>query len=168
MKQYWVGTMNQLLVVYDAKVQKPESELVALYFLYHKKFVIYQKKLARAIIKKIKEDHPLHQASIDQYCAWLADRGPEKIVQVETEISERETAMQFLVSKLKQKHAKHIEKTGLPYMGMRASVIGDSVRTSKCYACKNTISSGIQYQCCGCGWMICSRCGVCGCGFDGL
>ena len=38
-------------------------------------------------------------------------------------------------------------------------------RISHCYNCKSSLNSNQQFQCNACGWMICSNCAACGCGY---
>ena len=44
--------------------------------------------------------------------------------------------------------------------------VGKARRISHCYSCKKALDSNFQRACMGCKWMICSRCGACGCGYS--
>ena len=44
--------------------------------------------------------------------------------------------------------------------------VGKARRISHCYSCKVALDSNFQRACLGCKWMICSRCGACGCGYS--
>ena len=34
-----------------------------------------------------------------------------------------------------------------------------------CWKCKNTVDSSDERKCGSCGWLVCSRCKACGCGY---
>ena len=42
----------------------------------------------------------------------------------------------------------------------------DEPYVNHCWKCKKTVDSDYQKKCSACGWLKCSRCRACGCGYD--
>ncbi|MEM0516714.1 hypothetical protein WCN91_15070 [Pseudoalteromonas sp. YIC-827] len=40
-------------------------------------------------------------------------------------------------------------------------------RASHCYSCKSLVDNSQDIECKACDWIVCSHCGVCGCGYIG-
>jgi hypothetical protein len=71
----------------------------------------------------------------------------------------RESIRQGLI----ENHKKWMENKGKQYLGVRA--ITSFRRTSHCYSCKAGVDNAYDVECAACGWIICSNCGACGCGY---
>lgn len=67
---------------------------------------------------------------------------------------------------LKEKHSNFLKKEGKVNNGF--SNYTSKKRISHCYACTKTVASYVNRECNNCGWLICNKCGACGCGFLNL
>lgn len=162
---YRVGSMNGQLVVYDPDVQLDGSPHVAFYFRMHEKYVIYTKVQARAIIKNITKEHKEYSLTISHYKAWLNTDNKQKIISAQEEVRVRDNNHLFRIGLLKQKHRNYVEGSGREYIGVSETPIHRGVRTTVCHSCHRTISNDINLNCNRCGWIICPKCMICGCGY---
>lgn len=62
-------------------------------------------------------------------------------------------------------HKEWIKQKGKNYAGVRA--ITSFRRMNHCYSCKRPVDNAYDIECSACGWIICSNCGACGCGYMG-
>lgn len=62
--------------------------------------------------------------------------------------------------------AHYFEKLQLADPGLKA-VTGRVRRVTHCYDCKKPLDSNASFECNACGWLVCSLCGACGCGYQG-
>lgn len=164
---YWVGSMNGQLVIYDPEIQLDASRHVILYFRMHERYVPYIKTRARAIIKKVPQEHNEYLPTINQYRLWLKTNKEQKIQSIKEDVAKRDKNYEIRISTLKEKHRKHVEGAGKIYTGAAERTNVKVVRTTVCYSCHRTISNDINLICNTCGWIICPMCGMCGCGYDG-
>lgn len=163
---YWVGKMNDQYVIYDPNVQLDESIWVSLYFRAHKNYVPYVKNHARNIITRISPTHEEYSRTVNSYEEWLQKDKELKITDAIDDIKNREIKSQKRIKELKASHRNHVEQAGTKYLGVSQAPKAQNVRTTVCYSCHKTISSDINLKCNSCGWIVCSSCGVCGCGYE--
>lgn len=61
-------------------------------------------------------------------------------------------------------HKSYLEKIGADFSGLILAD-GRPERKAKCFNCHTIVDSVIDYKCGACGWIICTHCGACGCGY---
>ena len=59
-------------------------------------------------------------------------------------------------------HAEEIKRLGLVNYGLGSIKIRS--RSSACHKCKRPVYNTYDIECLSCGWIVCARCGSCGCG----
>lgn len=62
--------------------------------------------------------------------------------------------------KLQEIHNLYLEARGLPKQEIIKNKFKNR-RTSHCWNCLSTVDSNSDYECKGCGWIICRHCGAC-------
>lgn len=65
--------------------------------------------------------------------------------------------------RLIEKHREFLTSIGKPDLGQ--GVVSRFVRSNHCYKCKGPVDNTFDLECKACGWIICSYCAACGCGF---
>ena len=60
-------------------------------------------------------------------------------------------------------HKEVMLSAGRKYLGTRS--ITSFRRINHCYSCKRPVDNAYDIECVACGWILCSRCGSCGCGY---
>jgi hypothetical protein len=103
-------------------------------------------------LEKYRVEHSLH-INEDAYKKWI--------------IAKNSSRRKLLAdpNKVQIIHRKHIEKLGLDYKGMQTYLASIPRRCTHCNRCSQDLDSFIENnQCIACGWIICSKCGSCGCG----
>lgn len=72
-----------------------------------------------------------------------------------------------LKQKIIEKHGEFLRRNGFDPDGVSAhdisSIYKRTHRTPFCYACKSQLDNEIDIQCRRCKWIICTKCGACGC-----
>lgn len=63
-------------------------------------------------------------------------------------------------------HKARIEREGLTYLGVRPRT-ASTHRVTHCYNCKCGLDNSVDIECIACGWIICTTCAACGCGYAG-
>lgn len=63
------------------------------------------------------------------------------------------------------RHKEYVEDLGRVYRGVRSRT-SVTRRTDKCYACHTLVDNSVDLECVACGWIICSHCAACGCGYS--
>ncbi len=66
---------------------------------------------------------------------------------------------------LPTRHREYLEELGRVYRGIRPRTTATR-RTDKCYACHTFVDNSVDLECIACGWIICSHCAACGCGYS--
>ena len=66
---------------------------------------------------------------------------------------------------VKEKHQQRLQGQGLSDAGYLDGET-QKARVAHCYACKKQIDNIVDLICRACGWIICSRDGACGCGYE--
>jgi hypothetical protein len=76
-----------------------------------------------------------------------------------------------IVSKIQisisEKNNNFLNKFKLQSRGVKRSRYHRIHRTSGCWYCKYPVDNAVDFECIGCGWIICERCGACGCAYQG-
>lgn len=70
---------------------------------------------------------------------------------------------QFKPDVIAEKHRKFLDSRSKPNKGVKGS--GRKHRHSHCYNCTTPVDNAVDLECNACGWIICSYCGACGCGY---
>lgn len=65
-------------------------------------------------------------------------------------------------ARVAKKHQKYLERKGFDDKGRGR--IQFSRRFDVCHGCHGLVDNRVDLECIGCGWIICSTCGACGCG----
>lgn len=60
------------------------------------------------------------------------------------------------------KHRSYLRRAGVDDRGFRKATWGS--RHSVCWKCGQRVDNQTQFECSGCGWIVCTFCGACGCG----
>ena len=63
------------------------------------------------------------------------------------------------------KHHNLLIRHGLESKGIRKQNNPERLRQSGCWNCKFPVDNIEDYECCICGWIICDKCGACGCAY---
>jgi hypothetical protein len=61
---------------------------------------------------------------------------------------------------LEQVHNGYLESKNLPIKSITKTTKRD-FRESRCWECRTLVDNSSDYECTGCGWIICSNCGAC-------
>ena len=61
---------------------------------------------------------------------------------------------------LKKLHNQYLEQHGLPLQALVKRKEGYR-RVNHCWNCMSPVDNKIDYECAGCGWIVCGRCGAC-------
>ncbi|HEV8552724.1 MAG TPA: hypothetical protein VGR65_04960 [Casimicrobiaceae bacterium] len=69
----------------------------------------------------------------------------------------------FYQERVSQKHIEYLAKLAKPDRG-RGS-ISRYRRDNSCYSCRCPVSNAFDLECRACGWIVCSQCAACGCGY---
>jgi hypothetical protein len=64
------------------------------------------------------------------------------------------------------KHREFLASIGKPDVGQGAVSRFD--RSNHCYKCKGPVNNTFDLECRACGWIICSYCAACGCGYGDI
>jgi len=64
-----------------------------------------------------------------------------------------------------ENHKQVMIDSGRNYLGVRS--ITSFRRINNCYSCKRSVDNAYDIECAACGWIICSNCSSCGCGYVG-
>lgn len=64
---------------------------------------------------------------------------------------------------LPERHRQFIEGRRVEYKGLRP--ITRTHRVSHCYNCNATVDNAVDLECITCGWIVCTECAACGCGY---
>lgn len=62
-----------------------------------------------------------------------------------------------------EKHLKFLASIGKSDLGQ--GVVSHFGRSNHCYKCKGPVNNTFDLECNACGWIICSYCAACGCGY---
>jgi hypothetical protein len=65
--------------------------------------------------------------------------------------------------KLVEKHRAFLTSIGKPDLGQGG--VSRFGRSNHCYKCKGPVNNTFDLECKACGWIICSYCAACGCGY---
>ena len=64
-----------------------------------------------------------------------------------------------------ERHQRYVLLRRVEYKGIRAPSTTPH-RTDNCYSCKTAVDNALDAECIACGWIICSNCAACGCGYS--
>lgn len=67
---------------------------------------------------------------------------------------------------LPERHRQFIEGRRVEFKGLRP--ITRTHRVSHCYVCKTIVDNAVDLECISCGWIVCTECAACGCGYTGV
>lgn len=95
--------------------------------------------------------------------AVLNERRRREAAQVERDRKEEERR-RFMALPVTAKHRHFLAERGLLPRGTR--VVQRTTRVTWCYNCHEDLDSGTHSECASCVWIICPKCGACGCGYD--
>lgn len=69
----------------------------------------------------------------------------------------------FYRESIARKHREFLASIGMPDRGQ--GTVSRFGRWSHCYNCKGPVTNVFDLECNACGWIICSYCAACGCGY---
>jgi len=139
----WVGRHRTVgLVVYD-NTDNGESEFVTLFYVNEDRFA----SVRRSMMREGTTGNGIAPAEA-QNAALRFHSFPVRQRQRE----------------LDEKNRAFLERLGKAAAGTRPRSNQHQPRATHCYACHGRLESTIEFECMGCGWLLC-QCGACGCGY---
>ena len=68
--------------------------------------------------------------------------------------------VEFRFKKIKENHDQYLIKNNLPPQSL-TKINNQFRRVNHCWNCKSKVDNNVDYECSGCGWIVCASCGAC-------
>lgn len=157
----WVGKRNigisDDIFVYDSEMNNLSSGTIYLFSIRLNWMHQFQKDGLREYFSKV-SDPVINKMAIEKYINWKTEHGNEF---TKIHPTSDEQKLQIVV----EKHKEYINKIQKTYLGFSKST-NKILRVTVCFSCKEPLDNRIDIECNACGWIICNRCGACGCDYD--
>jgi hypothetical protein len=159
----WVGSINGIHAVFDPQIQVDQSRWVLLYIINQENVVAYRRISARADAKKHTSTHPQFEIYKQKYSDWLTAKSVEEIEALKHDLRRKDAAALADIARIEVMHRKHLSIDDHSYRGISEPTNAFNIRDSICFNCHSKVGSHLNLKCNACGWMICEKCGTCGC-----
>lgn len=162
----WIGSINGIHAVFDPQIQVAESRWVLLYIINRGSAVAYRRILARADATRHQATHPQFELNLKSYEDWITAQSPQSIAELQRELRQKDFAAQKEISRVEALHRKYLSLDEAAYKGTLEPTETKEIRDSACLKCHTKVSSHLNLKCKVCGWLVCGKCGGCGCGYS--
>lgn len=152
-KDLWVGKRIAKsgggVYVYDYLMEGSNLDTIYLFDTYRESMQQFRRQGLREAFSTVK-DIRLIESSIFLYTNWLLNFGAN-FASIHHMLATPEYVK------------VHAQKLSEQYLKSKRSTNYASVRSAKCHLCHNGINNKSGIECEKCHWIICNRCGACGC-----
>ena len=132
--------------VYDPSEQRLLQGLTILFHVSESRFSRFRPDLVATLLKTVTVEERRRQAI-------AAYRGYQ--LRVADEASQE----------AESKNAQYLRARGFSTLEWRRTTDRTSHRVTHCWSCKSSLDNRVHSEHVTCGWIICFRCGACGCGY---
>ena len=162
MTQTWVGSYYEKTLLFDRSWKTEASNFVLFWDANNLGFVMYPATMARKRIRKAKAD--VAAETISRFDEWVSSHGSSLSDLSQVRREAKLVALDGDMT-LDERHEKHLTQFGIPYRRSEKATTA-RFRATRCWSCKESISTTTDRQCGTCAWILCN-CGACGCGYHG-
>ena len=157
----WVGKRNigisDDIFVYDAEMNNSSSDTIYMFSIRLREMQHFQRDRLREYFSKV-ADPILNRNAMENYLSWKTEHGNE-FVKIHPVTDEQK--LQVVI----EKHKEYVGRIQKAYFGFTKPT-NKAHRVTVCFSCRESLDNSIDIECNSCGWIICDRCGACGCGYD--
>jgi hypothetical protein len=161
----WIGSLDNSIVVHDTEFEQPECACVMLFHISKMKLGYHPRLYLRAMAKQIKTEDPQYASAVESYQFWKTKTSNTDLATIRNRIAEYGTGFQRQLDDAKEMHKTYLSSKKLPPAELIEPRRGINKRVHLCHSCKFNLSTIYQLCCSHCGWMVCAKCGACGCGW---
>ena len=160
----WTNVFGSV-VLFDPTTQRPAAD-IQLFNVNSKTMFSVGREYFPSSFREIVEPTRI-DAAVEAYAEWKHAHAQE-IQRLKESKARDEAARAALLEHQRRRaiglHRAYLEARGATKIGVRRAT--KLRRVTHCWKCKNDLDDTIDIECITCEWIICSRCGACGDGYE--